>query len=97
MAKIYGSLLSTNIPQEKRRDSFDPRSLNLLGDDSIWMVNRLQKPRKIDCFVYFLFLFYYMIEFLWLFQKMSCVLSSEHKNKNVATIGTLLDHVHVDL
>ena len=35
--------------------------------------------------------YYYMIELLWLFQKRSCVLSSEHENQNVATIGTLLD------
>ena len=35
--------------------------------------------------------FYYMIELPRLFQKRSCVLSSEHENQNVATIGTLLD------
>ena len=35
--------------------------------------------------------FYYMIELLRLFQKISCVLSSEHENQNVATIGSLLD------
>ena len=40
---------------------------------------------------FFFFLFYYMIELVWLFQKRSFVLSSEHENKNVATIGTLLD------
>ena len=41
--------------------------------------------------IVFFFLFYYMIELVWLFQKRSFVLSSEHENKNVATIGTLLD------
>ena len=32
-----------------------------------------------------------MIDLVWLFQKRSFVLSSEHENQNVATIGTLLD------
>ena len=49
------------------------------------MVNLLGKPRVI------VFLFYYMIDLVWLFQKRSFVLSSEHENQNVATIGTLLD------
>ena len=35
--------------------------------------------------------FYYMIDLLWLFQKRSFVLSSEHEKQNIATIGTLLD------
>ena len=37
------------------------------------------------------FFSYYMIDWLGLFQKRSFVLSSEHENQNVATIGTLLD------
>ena len=41
MAKISESLLSTNILREKRRDSFDPQRVNLLGEDSICMVNLL--------------------------------------------------------
>ena len=41
MAKIYERLLSTNILREKRRASFDPQRENLLGDDSICMVNLL--------------------------------------------------------
>ena len=32
-----------------------------------------------------------MTELVWLFQKRSFLLSSEHENQNVATIGTLLD------
>ena len=32
-----------------------------------------------------------MIQLVWLFQKRSFVLSREHENQNVATIGTLLD------
>ena len=35
--------------------------------------------------------FYYMIDLLRLFEKRSFVLSSEHENQNIATIGTLLD------
>ena len=38
MAKIYERLLSKNILREKRKDSFDPQRVNLLGDDTIWMV-----------------------------------------------------------
>ena len=37
------------------------------------------------------FFSYYMIALLWFFQKRSFVLSREHENQNVATIGTLLD------
>ena len=40
---------------------------------------------------FFFFFYYYMIDLVWLFQKRSFVLSSEHENQNVATIGTLLD------
>ena len=87
MAKIYDRLLSTNILRGKRRHSFDPQRVTLLGEDSICMVNLLETPRVIV----FFFFFYYMIDFLWLFQKRSFLLSSEHENKNVATIGTLLD------
>ena len=84
MAKIYERLLSMNILREKRRDSFDPQRKNLLGENSICMVNLLETPRVI-------FFFYYMIDLLRLFQKRSFVLSSEHENQNVGTIGTLLD------
>ena len=85
MAKIYERLLSANILQEKRRDSFDPQRENLLGEDSICMVNLLGTPRVM------VFFFYYMIDLVWLFQKRSFVLSRQHENQNVATIGTLLD------
>ena len=85
MRKIYERLLSTNILREKKRDSFDPQRVNLLGEESICMVKLLETPRKIVLF------FYYMIDLLRLFQKRSFVLSSEHENQNVATIGTLLD------
>ena len=80
MAKVYERLLSTNILREKRRDSFDPQRVILLGEDIICMVNLLEIPRVI-------------IFLLRLFQKRSFVLSSEHENQNVATIGTLLDQL----
>ena len=85
MAKIYERLLSTNILRGKRRHSFYPQRVTLLGEDSICMVNFLETPRVI------VFFFYYMIDLLRLFQKRSFVLSSEHENKNDATIATLLD------
>ena len=71
---------------EKRRASFDPQRVNLLGKDSVCMVNLQVIPQKIV-----LFFFQYTIDLLRLFQKRSFVLSSEHENQNVATIGTLLD------
>ena len=83
MAKIFQRLLSTNILGEKRWDSFDPQRVNLLGEDSICMVNFMEAQRVIV-------FFYYMINLLRFFQKRSFVLSSEHENQNVATIGTLL-------
>ena len=50
MAKIYERLLSTNILREKRLGSFDPQRENLLGEDSICMVNLLGTPRMIVFF-----------------------------------------------
>ena len=85
MAKIYERLLSTNIQREKSRPSFDPQRVTLLGKDSICMVNLLETPRVIVLF------FNYMIDLLRLFQKRSFLLSSEHNNQSVATLGTLLD------
>ena len=51
------------------------------------MVNLLIIPQKI------VVVFYYMIQLLRLFEKRSFVLSSEHENQNVATLGTLLDQL----
>ena len=64
MAKIYERLLSTNILREKRRDSFDPQRENLLGEDSICMVNLLGTPRVIV-----FFFSYYMIALLRFFRR----------------------------
>ena len=86
MAKIYERLLSTNILRGKRRHLFDPQRVTLLREDNICMVNLLETPRVIV-----FFFFYYINDLLRSFQKRSFVLSSEHENNNVATIGTLLD------
>ena len=87
MAKIYERLLSTNILRGKRRHSFDPQRVTLLGEDNICMVNFLETPRVIV----FFFFSDYMIDLLRLFQRRSFVLSGEHKNQNLTTLGTLLD------
>ena len=84
MANIYKRLLSTNKLRGKIRHSFYPQRVTLLGEDSICMVNLLETPRVIV-------FFYYINDLLQLFQKRSFVLSSEHENQNIATIGTLLD------
>ena len=52
MAKIYERLLSKNILREKRRDGFYPQRENLLGEDSICMVNLLGTPRVIVFFFF---------------------------------------------
>ena len=85
MAKIYERLLSTIKLRKNIGDLFNPQRENLLGEDSICMVNLLEISPLIFCF------FYYMIDFFRLFQTRNYVLLSEHENQNVATIGTLLD------
>ena len=52
MEKIYERLLSTNILREKRRDSFDPQRVTLLGEDIICKVNLLEIPRVIFFFFF---------------------------------------------
>ena len=49
MAKIYKRHLSTIIAQGNDRDSFNSRSENLSGEDSTWMVDRMEIPRDVDC------------------------------------------------
>ena len=56
------------------------------------MVDCLKIPRIVNCLF-----FYYMVDLLWLFQKMSCVLSCERENQIVVTISTFLHHIHVEL
>ena len=52
MAKIYERLLSINILREKRRHSFHPERVTLLGEDSICMVNLVETPRVIVFFFF---------------------------------------------
>ena len=101
MIKIYERLLSTNILREKRRDSFDPHLVTLLGEDIICMVNLLEIPRVIVflfCLFFFCFFFFYdIIDLLRLFQKRSFVLSSKHENQNVAYYQYTVRSIHVKL
>ena len=50
IAKIYERLLSKNTVRDKRRDSFDPQRVNLLGEDTSCMVNLLVILQKIVFF-----------------------------------------------
>ena len=52
MVKIYERLLSTNILRGKRRHSFVPQRVTLLGEDSICMANLLETPRVIVFFFF---------------------------------------------
>ena len=45
MARTYQRVLSAIIPQGKNRDSCDPRSQTVSGEDSTWMVDCLGIPR----------------------------------------------------
>ena len=51
IGKIYERLLSKNTLRDKRRDSFDPQRVNLLGEDSICMGNLLVILQKIVFFL----------------------------------------------
>ena len=51
MAKIYERVVSTIKLRENWRDSFDPQRENLLGEDSICMVNLLEIPQVIFFFL----------------------------------------------
>ena len=51
MAKISERFVSTNILREKRRDSLDPQQVNLMGEDSICMVNLLESKPLIVFFI----------------------------------------------
>ena len=54
MAKIYERFLSTIIAQGKFKDSFDPRSQTLSGEESTWKGERLEIPCVVDCFLFLL-------------------------------------------
>ena len=88
MAKIYERFLSTIIAQGKFRESIDPRSPTLSGEESTWKGEHLEIPRVADCFF-----FYYTFYLLWQFHITCFVLSSQRKNQIVDFIGTLLHHI----
>ena len=88
IAKIYERSLSTIMAQGKFRDSFDPRSQTLSGEESTWKGDRLEIPCVVDCFF-----FYYTFDLLWLFHIRCFVSSSERKNQIVETIGKLLHYI----
>ena len=90
MAKIYERLPASNIRQGKSWDWFDPRGQELSGEDSNCSFKHLQIGWVMDCFTFVL-----ISELLRLFQKMTCVLSSEHESQIVAFIGSLLDDIYV--
>ena len=54
MAKIYKRSLSKIIAQGKLRDSFDPRSQALSGEESTWKGDRLEIPCVVDYFFFFI-------------------------------------------
>ena len=57
------------------------------------MVDRLEIPRVVDCFF---FVAYYTIDLRWLCHNMNFVFLSGRENQILATIGTLLHHIHVE-
>ena len=48
--------------KKKNWDSFDPRSSTLSGEDSTWMVDRLEIPRIVDSLLLVFSFFYYMMK-----------------------------------
>ena len=54
MAKIYERSLSTIIAQGKSRESFDPRSQTLSGEESTWKGDCLEITCVVDCFFSFI-------------------------------------------
>ena len=88
MAKIYERSLSTIIAQGKFRDSFDPRSQTLSGEESTWKGDHLEITCVVDCFFY-----YYTFDLLWLFYIRCFVLSSQRKKHIFDIIGTLLHYI----
>ena len=54
MAKIYERSLSTIMAQGKFRDSFDPGSQTLSGEESTWKGDRLEITRVVEFFFFFI-------------------------------------------
>ena len=53
MTKIYERFLYAIIAQGKFRESFDPRSPTLSGEESTWKGEHLEIPRVVECFFFF--------------------------------------------
>ena len=64
MGKTYERSLSTIIAQGKFRDSFDPRSQTLSGEESTLKGDPPGNTSRCGLFFFF---FYYTIDLLWLF------------------------------
>ena len=60
MANVYERFLSTIIPQGKKPGLVRSPKSTLSGEDSTWMVDRLEIPRIVDSFL-LVFSFFYMI------------------------------------
>ena len=56
MAKIYERSLSTIIAQGKFRDSFDPRSQTLSGEESTWKGDPPGNTSRCRLFIFFFFI-----------------------------------------
>ena len=54
MAKICERSMSTIMAQGKFRDSFDPRSQTLSGEESTWKGDRVEIACVVDCFFFFI-------------------------------------------
>ena len=54
MAKIYERSLPTIMAQGKFRDSFNPRSQTLSGEESTWKGDRLEITRVVEFFFFFI-------------------------------------------
>ena len=91
MAKIHERVLSTIKLRENRQDSFDPQRENLLGEDSICMVNLLEIPQVIFCFSN------NMIHLFRLFQTRTSALSSKLSKSKCRHYRYTVRSIHVKL
>ena len=62
MSKIYERLMSTITPQGKKLGLVRSPKLNPVGEDSTWMVDRLEIPRIVDFLLLVFSFFYYMMK-----------------------------------
>ena len=63
MSKIYERLMSMITPQGKKLGTRSiPEVKPLSGEDSTWMVDRLEIPRIVDSLLLVFSFFYYMMK-----------------------------------